>query len=107
MLNFTLKQLRYVEATGRLGSIARAATDLNISQSSITAAIDTLEMQIGYDLFICADTSHLAISGVSRTFVQHSAYGNLKLRLQWQVATTLEITGNARGTIFPWRNQTY
>ena len=52
MLNFTLKQLRYVEATGRLGSIARAAADLNISQSSITAAIDSLEMQIGYDLFI-------------------------------------------------------
>ena len=52
MLNFTLKQLRYVEATGRLGSIARAATDLNISQSSIAAAIDALEMQIGYDLFI-------------------------------------------------------
>ena len=51
MLNFTLKQLKYVEATGRLGSIAKAATDLNISQSSITAAINSLECEIGYDLF--------------------------------------------------------
>ena len=51
MLNFTLKQLKYVEATGRLGSIAKAATYLNISQSSITVAINSLESEIGYDLF--------------------------------------------------------
>jgi len=52
MLNFTLKQLRYVEAAGRLGSIAGAASKLNISQSSITAAIDVLEAELGYDLFL-------------------------------------------------------
>ena len=52
MLNFTLKQLRYVEAAGRLGSIASAATKLNTSQSSITAAIDVLEAKLGFDLFL-------------------------------------------------------
>jgi DNA-binding transcriptional LysR family regulator len=52
ILNFTLKQLRYVEAADRLGSIANAAAELSISQSSITAAIDALEMALGYDLFI-------------------------------------------------------
>ena len=51
MLNFTLKQLKYVEATGRLGSIAKAVSNLNISQSSITAAINSLESEIGFDLF--------------------------------------------------------
>ena len=51
-MNFTLKQLRYVEAAGRLGSIAKAAAELNISQSSITAAIDTLEAGLGYEMFI-------------------------------------------------------
>ena len=40
MLHFTLKQLRYVAAAGREGSIANAANSLNISQSSITAAIE-------------------------------------------------------------------
>lgn len=49
---FTLKQLRYVEAAGRLGSIAKAAGDLAISQSSITAAIDSLEAGLKYDLFV-------------------------------------------------------
>ncbi len=52
MLNFTLKQLRYIEAAGRLGSIAKAATELNISQSSITAAIDTLEQSLGFDILV-------------------------------------------------------
>lgn len=52
MLTFTLKQLRYVEAAARLGSIARAAGELNISQSSVTAAIDALEGWLGYDLFV-------------------------------------------------------
>lgn len=51
-MNFTLKQLRYVEAAGRLGSIARAAEELSISQSSITAAIDALETSLAYDLFV-------------------------------------------------------
>lgn len=52
MINLTLKQLRYVEAADRLGSIANAATEMNISQSSITAAIDALENRLGYDVFI-------------------------------------------------------
>lgn len=52
MLNFTLKQLRYVEAAGRLGSISRASKELSISQSSITAAIDSLETELGYSLFV-------------------------------------------------------
>lgn len=47
----TLKQLRYYDAAIRTGSIARAAAEMNISQSSITAAIDTIEQQIGQELF--------------------------------------------------------
>ena len=51
-MNFTLKQLRYVEAAGRLGSIAKAAEEMNISQSSITTAIDALEQSLDYDIFL-------------------------------------------------------
>ena len=51
-VNFTLKQLRYVEAAGRLGSIAHASKEMAISQSSITAAIDALETSLAYDLFL-------------------------------------------------------
>ena len=51
-MNYTLKQMRYVEAAGRLGSISKAAEELSISQSSITAAIDAVESGLGYDLFV-------------------------------------------------------
>jgi DNA-binding transcriptional LysR family regulator len=51
-MNFTLKQLRYVEAAGRLGSISKAAVEVSISQSSITAAIDALEASLDYALFV-------------------------------------------------------
>lgn len=51
MFQFTMKQLRYVEAAGRLGSIANAAGELNISQSSVTAAIDAFEERVGYTIF--------------------------------------------------------
>lgn len=50
-MKFTLKQLRYFDAARRGGSIARAAEEMNISQSSITAAIDLIEQTVGSDLF--------------------------------------------------------
>lgn len=62
MLNFTLKQLRYVEAAGRLGSIANAANELNISQSSIAASIGLLERQIGFDLFVRTPAKGISVT---------------------------------------------
>lgn len=51
-MRFTLKQLRYVEAAGRRGSVVSAAAEMAISQSSITAALDALEAELGVDLFV-------------------------------------------------------
>lgn len=51
-LRTTLKQLRYVEAAGRLGSISQAAKELAISESSITSAIDAMELSLDYQLFL-------------------------------------------------------
>lgn len=62
MGNLTLKQLRYVEAAGRTGSIAAAATNLNISQSSITAAIDAMEADLGFDIFTRVPAKGLMIT---------------------------------------------
>ena len=50
-MRFTLKQLRYFDAALRGGSIAAASARMNISQSSITAAIDQIEKTIGAELF--------------------------------------------------------
>lgn len=66
MSNLTIKQLRYVEAAGRTGSIAAAAADLNISQSSITAAIDALEEDMGFDLFTRVPAKGLMITSAGQ-----------------------------------------
>lgn len=50
-MNFTLKQLLYFDAALRNRSIARAAAEMNISQSSITAAVDQIEQTVGSELF--------------------------------------------------------
>lgn len=50
-MRFTIKQLRYFDAALRTGSIARAAQEMSISQSSITAAIDMIESSLGGSLF--------------------------------------------------------
>ncbi len=64
--NLTIKQLRYIEAAGRTGSIAAAAADLNISQSSITAAIDALEADMGFDLFTRVPAKGLMITSAGQ-----------------------------------------
>lgn len=50
-MKFTLKQLRYFDAALRSGSIVKAAREMSISQSSITAAIDAIEHAAGNVLF--------------------------------------------------------
>lgn len=97
MLNFTLKQLRYVEAADRLGSIANAAGELSISQSSITAAIDALEQALGYDVFI-----RTPAKGIRATASGRDALGLIR-RFMHQVRQFDEelesLGGQAKGTV--------
>jgi DNA-binding transcriptional LysR family regulator len=76
-MNFTLKQLRYVEAAGRCGSITNAAEILSISQSSITAAIDALEKALGFDLFI-----RMPAKGIQPTPAGLDALGHIRSFLE-------------------------
>lgn len=47
----TIKQLRYFIAAARSGRLSIAATDEQVSQSTVTTAIQTLETQVGVRLF--------------------------------------------------------
>ncbi len=49
-VRFSIKQLTYFDAALRTGSIAKASAEVNISQSSITAAIDIIEETTGAEL---------------------------------------------------------
>ncbi|MEE9333031.1 MAG: LysR substrate-binding domain-containing protein [Granulosicoccaceae bacterium] len=52
MLRFTLRQLEYLIACVDTGSLVAAATQLNVSQPTISAAIAKLEIQLGEQLLI-------------------------------------------------------
>jgi len=47
----TLRQFRYFIAVANAGQISRAAMDINVSQSAVTAAVQALEEMIGAPLF--------------------------------------------------------
>lgn len=51
-MKYSLKQLQYIEAAARLKSIAAAAEMMNISKSSVAAAIDGFEATFNVTLFI-------------------------------------------------------
>jgi DNA-binding transcriptional LysR family regulator len=70
-VNFTLKQLRYVEAAGRTGSITKAAEELCISQSSVTAAIDAIEDMLGFDLFIRMPAKGISLTPAGTDALNH------------------------------------
>lgn len=48
----TLRQFRYFITVAETGSISRAAVEVGISQSAITAAIQVLEQEMGSNLFV-------------------------------------------------------
>ena len=50
-MSISLRQIRYFVATAHHGQISQAATELEISQSAITAAIKDLEADVGVTLF--------------------------------------------------------
>lgn len=50
-MNLTIRQLRYVSEVARLGSVQAASKALNISQSSILAAISIAEAELGSKIF--------------------------------------------------------
>ena len=50
-MNLTLRQIGYVCETARLGSVQAASQSMRISQSSILAAIDLAERDLGARIF--------------------------------------------------------
>ena len=62
--------MRYVEAAGRLGSIAKAAVEVSISQSSITASIDAFEASLDYALFVRTPAKGITPTSAGREALQ-------------------------------------
>ena len=50
-MSYNLRHLKYFIATAELGQVSRAAIELSVSQSAVTAAIRELEAVLGVRLF--------------------------------------------------------
>jgi len=68
-MNLTLVQLRYLVAVARHGSVTAAARTLNVSQPSISVAIDNVEQSFGQKLFVRQRGSGISLTSFGRTAV--------------------------------------
>lgn len=68
-MNLTLSQLRYLVAVARHGSVTAAARMLNVSQPSISVAIDNVEATLGQKLFVRQRGSGIALTSFGRSAV--------------------------------------
>ncbi|MER9453747.1 LysR family transcriptional regulator [Mesorhizobium sp. M0478] len=68
-MNLTLSQLRYLVAVARHGSVTAAARMLNVSQPSISVAIDNVEAALGQKLFVRQRGSGIALTSFGRSAV--------------------------------------
>jgi DNA-binding transcriptional LysR family regulator len=68
-----LRQLEYFQSIGRLGSVTKAANQLNVAQPSVSAGIKKLEAELGVNLL---DRSHKksALTPEGRIFLQRVNY---------------------------------
>lgn len=66
-MNVSLRGMRYFATASYLQSLSRAAEELNISQSAISAAIDMLEAELGIKLLVRKRSQ-----GISLTAAGHS-----------------------------------
>jgi len=66
-----LHQLEYVLAVAKYSSFTRAAEEINISQSSLSQQISTLEKELGINLFV-RTTRSVYLTSVGQDFVTHA-----------------------------------
>jgi DNA-binding transcriptional LysR family regulator len=70
-VTLSLRQFRYFLATAEAGQVSQAAISLNVSQSTVTAALQQLEANLGVTLFHRAQTGMVLTVEGSR-FLSHA-----------------------------------
>ena len=64
-----IRHLRYVVQVARSGSLLEAARDLMISESAVSAAIKSVESEIGYAVFIRQPSRPLSLTNMGAEFI--------------------------------------
>jgi len=69
MLYLTLRQMEYVVAIARYGSLTAAASALNVSQPSLSVAISQVEDHLGTRLFVRGKGAPVTVTSQGRQFL--------------------------------------
>jgi DNA-binding transcriptional LysR family regulator len=69
MLHVSLRQLEYVVAVGKAGSLSVAATQLNVSQPALSVAIAQVEERVGAPLFLRRKGVAILLTAFGRLFL--------------------------------------
>lgn len=72
MLYLTLRHYEYACAIAAEGSLSAAAARLNVSQPALSNALDRIDAQLGYPLFIRKRGAALAVTPQGRRFVDRA-----------------------------------
>ncbi len=79
MSDVSLRQLEYLRATARLGSVTAAARELFVSQSAVSTALSDLESALGVVLFVRSPKGmRLTVSGQRALTVADNVRGSLE-----------------------------
>ncbi|MBX9456888.1 MAG: LysR family transcriptional regulator [Rhizobium sp.] len=70
MLHVSLRQLEYVVAVGRAGSLSGAASQLNVSQPALSVAISHVEERVGAPLFLRRKGVAITLTAFGRLFLR-------------------------------------
>ncbi|MGI9370874.1 MAG: LysR family transcriptional regulator [Hyphomicrobiales bacterium] len=70
MLYITLRQLEYITAVARAGSISDAAQSLNVSQPAVSVAITQVEAHLGQKIFLRRKGAAIALATHGKAFIE-------------------------------------
>ncbi|WP_085580688.1 LysR family transcriptional regulator [Thalassospira mesophila] len=69
MLYLTLRQIEYVVAVARAGSLAQAAQNLHVSQPALSVALSLVENRLGQKLFIRRKGSPITLTAFAQNYI--------------------------------------
>jgi len=91
-MSFNLRHLKYFVATAELGQVSRAAIELSVSQSAVTAAIRELEAILGATLFVRSSLG-MTLTEAGRRFLSSGYEILAKVDEALQAQEPLDISG--------------
>lgn len=98
MLHVTLRQLEYLVAVGRAGSLSTASQILNVSQPALSVAMSQVENRIGERLFVRRKGAATTLTAYGRLFL-HEAETLLSMAAQLECPGGLARASQMRVTI--------